>query len=56
MAKLVKQKYKTLKDEVKINCYKVALSKFVVEASGIKDDDEIVIYAENNKIIIEKAK
>lgn len=56
MAKLVKQKYRTLKGEEKINCYKVTLSKFIVDASGIKDEDEILISAQKNKIIIEKAK
>lgn len=56
MAKLVKQKYYTSKGQAKVNCYKVALSKFIVEASGIKEDDEIIVYAQNNKIIIEKAK
>lgn len=56
MAKLVKQKYYTAKGQSKVNCYKVALSKFIVEASGIKEDDEIIVYAEKGKIIIEKAK
>lgn len=56
MAKLNKQKYYSTKTgESKVNCYKVNLSKFIVEASGIKEDDEIIIYAEKNKIIIEKA-
>ena len=56
MAKLVKQKYYTAKGQGKVNCYKVTLSKFIVEASGITEDDEIIVYAEGNKIIIEKAK
>ena len=55
MAKLNKQKYYSAKGEAKVNCYKVNLSKFIVEASGIKDEDEIIIYAQKNKIIIEKA-
>lgn len=55
MAKLVKQKYYTAKGQSKVNCYKVALSKFIVEASGIKEDDEIIVYTDGKKIIIEKA-
>ena len=56
MAKVNKQNYYNSKGEAKVSCYKVAISKFILQASGIKEDDEIVIYAENNKIIIEKAK
>ena len=56
MAKLVKQKYYTAKGQAKVNCYKVALSKFIVEASGITEDDEIIVYAEGNKKKKKKAK
>lgn len=56
MAKLVKQKYYTAKGQAKVNCYKVTVPKFVVEASGIKEDEKINVYAEGNKIIIEKAR
>lgn len=56
MAKLVKQKYYNAKGEAKVNCYKVTLSKFIIEAAGIKEDDEIIISAEKGKIIIEKSK
>lgn len=54
MAKLTKQKYATLKGEVKINCYVCYLPKEVVEKTDLSDS-EIKIYAKDGKIIIEKA-
>ena len=35
-------------------CYKVAISKEIVKQANIQDDDEIKVYAGENKIIIEK--
>lgn len=54
MPKLAKQKYTTAKGERKINCYLATIPKIVVKKSGIEDSDEIKVYAESNKIIIEK--
>lgn len=54
MAKLNKQRYRTMKNEIKINCYTVNLSKEIVKQANIKDDDEIKISVKDNKIIIEK--
>lgn len=54
MAKLNKQLYTTSKGEKKTNCYTANIPKRVVKSSGISDYDEIKIYAEEGKIIIEK--
>lgn len=54
MAKLTKQMYYKANGERKINCYKVAISKEIVKQADIHDDDKIKVYAEENKIIIEK--
>lgn len=54
MAKLNKQSYTTAKGERKVNCYTVNIPKKVVKSSNICDYDEIKIYAEEDKIIIEK--
>ena len=35
-------------------CYKVAISKEIVKQANIQDDEEIKVYAGENKIIIEK--
>ena len=55
MAKLGKQLYYNNNGQAKINCYKVNISKEIVKKSGIKDEDNIAIYAKPNQIIIEKA-
>ena len=54
MAKLTKQMYYKANGEKKINCYKVAISKEIVKQAKIQDQDEIKVYAGENKIIIEK--
>ena len=54
MAKLGKNQYKTMKGEVKLNCYYVALSKEIVGKTNITDKDELKITVKDNKIIIEK--
>lgn len=56
MTKLVKQMYCKFNGEKKLNCYKVTLSKEIVSKTNIKEDDNIRIYTNNNKIIIEKEK
>ena len=53
MAKLVKIKYITTSGERKINCYSVAIPKRIVEKVGLQDE-EIMVYAKDNQIIIEK--
>ena len=55
MASLTKQHYITSKGERKINCYHATISKETLSKANIKDTDEVVIYAKDNKIIIEKA-
>ena len=55
MPKLAKQYYLNLKGEKKVNCYKVNISKEILKFTNIKENDEIVIYPLNDKIIIEKA-
>lgn len=53
MPKLNKLYYMTSKGERKINCYNVQIPKKIVNETNIGDEN-IKIYAENNKIIIEK--
>jgi antitoxin component of MazEF toxin-antitoxin module len=55
MAKLVKQKYYNANGEAKVNNYAVNIPKKIVEESKIKETDEIKIYVENGKIVIERA-
>ena len=52
--KLAKNKYKTLSGDVKINTYLIHIPKKVVYETNIKDDDDVKVYAKDNKIIIEK--
>lgn len=54
--KLVQQKYYTASGEIKVNCYKLAISKKHIDKAGIKDTDDLEIYTEGNKIIIRKKK
>lgn len=54
MAKLTKQMYYKADGSKRINCYKVAIPKDIVKQANIQDDDEIKVYAGENKIIIEK--
>ena len=53
MPKLSKLYYITSKGERKINCYNVQIPKKVVEQTNIQDNN-VKVYAENNKIIIER--
>lgn len=54
MPKLAKNYYYGKNGERKINCYVVNISKEIVANSNIKEDDEITVYSQGNKIIIEK--
>lgn len=53
MPKLSKLYYMTTKGERKINCYNVQIPKKVVEQTNIQENN-IKVYADNNKIIIER--
>ena len=53
MPKLSKLYYITSKGERKINCYNVQIPRKIVEQTNIQDNN-VKIYAENNKIIIER--
>lgn len=53
MTKLVKQMYYNSKGEKKLNCYKATIPKELVNKTNL-EDKEIKVYAEGNKIIIEK--
>lgn len=55
MAKLVKNYYYGKNGEKKVNSYFANISKEVLNKTNIKEDDEIKIYSEKNKIIIERA-
>lgn len=52
--KLVQQKYFTASGEAKVNCYKVTISKKIIQEAGIKEKDQLEAYTEGNKIIIRK--
>lgn len=54
MPRLSKVFYRTMNGEKKLNCYNVAISKEIVSNTNIKENDQINIYAKDNKIIIEK--
>ena len=53
MAELVKMKYRSVGGDLKINSYYAPVSKKVVAASGLDTEKEIIVKAENGKIIIE---
>jgi len=52
--KLVKLKYKTMKDEIKVNSYLANIPKKIVLASGIDDKKELIVEARNKEIIIKE--
>ena len=52
--KLVKMKYKTLKDETKVFSYHINIPKKIVQASGIDDSKELKVEAKNKQIIIKE--
>lgn len=54
MGKLGKNLYRTSKGETRLNCYLVSISKDIVAQTNITDNDELKVYAKDNKIIIEK--
>lgn len=54
VAKLVKMKYRTIGGDLKINTYNATISKKIVVASGIDPEKDIIVKAENGKIIIEQ--
>ena len=54
MPKLAKNKYRTLSGDVKINSYLISIPKKVVSETNIKETDNLKVYAEGNRIIIEK--
>lgn len=56
MAKLAKMKYRTVGGDLKINSYNAIISKKIVADSGIDTEKEIIVKAENGKIIIEQKK
>ena len=52
--KLGKQKYYSASGEAKVNCYKITISKKHIQDAGIKENDDLEVYVEGNKIIIRK--
>ena len=54
MPKLARNYYTDAKGVRKLNCYSIAIPKRVAEEAGIKDDDEVIVYANDGKIIVEK--
>lgn len=55
MPKLAKNMWTNSKGERKLNCYVCNIPKEVVSKTDILENDEIKVYSENNKIIIEKS-
>lgn len=53
MQKIQQQRYKTMSGEIKVNCYKITLSKEVVRQAGFNEETKLKVRAENGKIIIE---
>ena len=56
MSKLAKVMYGTAKGERKLNCYMKSIPKEVVKQAGINENEDLNVYAEKNKIIIERKK
>lgn len=56
MPKLVKNMWTNSKGERKLNCYSVTVPKEIVQQTNINENDELLVYADNEKIIIEKEK
>ena len=54
MPKLAKQYYFNAKGEKKVNCYKINISKQIVDKTDL-EDKKIKIVVKDNKIIIERA-
>ena len=54
MAKLIKNNYRTITGDIKVNCYKVNIPRKIIEESGMDPNKEIEIKIEKNKIIIEE--
>lgn len=54
MPKLVKNMWTNSKGERKLNCYSVTVPKEVVQKTNINEDDELLVYSDSEKIIIEK--
>ena len=52
--KLVKKKFYTSDGEAKINNYFCYISKSVVEQAKMTGEENIKVYADKNRIIIEK--
>ena len=52
--KLVKIKYKTMKDEIKVNCYLLNISKKLIKESGIDDSKDLIIIPKNKELIIKE--
>ena len=53
MQKIQQQRYKTMSGDIKVNCYKITLSKEVVRQAGFNEETKLEVRAENGKIIIE---
>lgn len=53
MQKIQQQRYRTINGEIRVNCYKITLSKEVVRQAGFNEETKLEVRAENGKIIIE---
>lgn len=54
MSKLAKQYWFNSKGKKNVSCYKAMITKEVLKQANIDADEEVKIYANDNKIIIEK--
>ena len=56
MQKIQQQRYRTISGEMKLNCYKITLSKDVVKQAGFDEKTRLETRAEGGRILIERAK
>jgi len=54
VGRLAKNYYSTANGERRLNCYSVNIPKEIIKSSEIEEDDEIRIYVEYGRIIIEQ--
>lgn len=51
---LNKRNYRTATGEIKLNCYSIIIPKEEVIKAGIKDNEELIVVADKDKLIIKR--
>lgn len=54
MPKLNKRYFYTAEGKRKLNCYQIIIPKDLVYKTKIKEDDDLVVVAEGNELVIRK--